>query len=207
MSRPTSRPTPTKPAKFAPVTAKDLDAQLTALLAPLHHPRVADLLGEADLELGPDDDLIDNLGKQIPKGSLIAFGQHGSGSLLALWRRDPNQPLAQCPVIWLDSEGDPVEALAPDFAAFLTLLPYGLGQLYDLVRKAQRMRDGDADPDDEDGAFEVDVDDLREGLAMIAGELDAWRAVRLPPARDPFAVVEQAVALPFADWFDDLPDT
>lgn len=181
--------------------------ELDALLAPLQHPRFAELLGEADLELGvEDDDLVSHLGKEVPQGSLIAFGQHGSGSLLALWRKDRATALAQCPVIWLDSEGDPVEALAPDFAAFLTLLPYGLGQLYDLVRKAQRLRDGDSGDDDDDAAFEPDTDDLREGLAMVAAELDHWRDARLPPARDPLAVVEQAVALPFHRWWDALPD-
>ena len=90
---------------------------LDPLLAPLRKPAVAELLGEADLELGADDDLIDSLGKDVPKDSLIPFGQHGSGSLLALWRTDPRVPLGHCPVIWLDSEGDPVEALALDFTA------------------------------------------------------------------------------------------
>ena len=87
--------------------AKDLEP----LLAPLRSPAVAELLGEADFELDPDDHLIAHLGKAVPKASLIAFGQHGSGSLLALWRRDKQTALARCPVIWLDSEGDPIEAL------------------------------------------------------------------------------------------------
>ncbi len=177
---------------------------LDPLLAPLRKPALAELLGEADLELGADDDLIDSLGKAVPEDSLIPFGQHGSGSLLALWRTDPRMPLGRCPVIWLDSEGDPVEALALDFAAFLQLLPYGMGQLYDLVCRARRTRDGgDADPDE---AFEVDGDDLREGLAMISGELGAWRDAGLPPARDPLALVEQAVASPFAAWWSALPE-
>ena len=115
-------------------------APLDTLLAPLRKPAVAELLGEADLEIDAgDDDLIDSLGKDVPKDSLIPFGQHGSGSLLAFWRTDPRMPLGLCPVIWLDSEGDPVEALAVDFAAFMQLLPYGMGQLYDLIRKAQRQ--------------------------------------------------------------------
>ncbi|MBL8971060.1 MAG: hypothetical protein JNK56_10790 [Myxococcales bacterium] len=181
--------------------AKDLEP----LLAPLRSPAVAELLGEADFELDPDDHLIAHLGKAVPKASLIAFGQHGSGSLLALWRRDKQTALARCPVIWLDSEGDPIEALAPDFAAFLGLLPYGLGQLYDLIKQAQRMRDGD-EADGEPDAIEVDVADLREGLVMVAEELDEWRAAGLPPVRDPLTVVEQAVALPFAAWWDGLPD-
>jgi len=176
---------------------------LDPLLAPLKRPALAELLGEADLELDADDDLIDNLGKDVPKDTLIPFAQHGSGSLLALWRTDPRMPLARCPVIWLDSEGDPVEALALDFAAFLQLLPYGMGQLHDLIRRAQRMRDGeDADPDE---AFEVDDDDLREGLAMISAELGAWRDAGLPPAGDPLALVEQALASPFAAWWAALP--
>lgn len=178
--------------------------ELAALLAPLTHPKLADLLGEADLELDDDldADLIDHLGKDVPKDSLIALGQHGSGSLLALWRPDPKTPLARCPVIWLDSEGDPVEALAPDFAAFLELLPYGLGQLYDLVVKAQSIRDGDETED----AIEIELADMREGLAMVADELDEWRDAGLPPARDPLAIVERAVALPFAAWWDALPE-
>ena len=55
-------------------------------------------------------------------------------------------------------------------------------------------------------AIEVDVADLREGLVMVAEELDEWRAAGLPPVRDPLTVVEQAVALPFAAWWDGLPD-
>lgn len=179
--------------------------ELEDLVARLRDPAVDELLGEADLELDADDHLIDHLGKAVPKDSLIAFGQHGSGSLVALWRRDPHAPLAGCPVIWIDSEGDPIEALAPDFAAFLTLLPYGLGQLYDLVRKAQRMRDGDF-PGWEPDAITIDIADLRAGLAMVASGLDEWRAAGLPPARDPLAIVEAAVALPFAAWFAGLPD-
>lgn len=180
--------------------ATDLDT----LLAPLRRPAVAELLGEADLELGADDHLVHSLGKAVPKASLIVFGQHGSGSVVAFWRRDARTPLGRCPVIWLDSEGEPVEALAPDFAAFLTLLPYGLGQLYDLIRKAQRMRDGDF-PGWEPEAIEVDITDLREGLRLVAEDLDDWREAGLPPARDPLAVVEQAVALPFAAWWAGLP--
>lgn len=175
---------------------------LAALLAPLRAAAVADLLGEADLELDADADLLDHLDRAVPPGSLIAFGKHGSGSLVALWRRSPGTPLAQCPVIWLDSEGEPVEAIAPDFAGFLRLLPFGLGQIYDLVRKAQRMRDGGPDED----AIPVDVADLREGMAMIASELDEWVDAGLPPARDPLAIVEAAVASPFAAWFAGLPD-
>lgn len=179
--------------------------ELEDLVARLRDPAVAELLGEADLELDPDGDLIDHLGKTVPKDSLVAFGQHGSGSLVALWRRDLRAPLARSPVVWLDSEGDPIEALAPDFAAFLTLLPFGLGQLYDLIRKAQRLRDGDvrgAKPD----MIEIEIADLREGLAMVASELDEWREAGLPPTRDPLAIVEAAVALPFAAWFAGLPD-
>jgi len=179
---------------------------LETLIAPLRRPAVAELLGEADLELDADDHLIHHLGKAVPKDSLIAFGQHGSGSLLALWRRDARTPLGRCPVIWLDSEGEPVEALAPDFAAFLGLLPYGLGQLYDLIRKAQRMRDGDF-PGWQPEAIEIDIADLREGMVMVAEALDEWRAAGLPPVADPLAVVEQAVALPFAAWWARLEDT
>lgn len=178
---------------------------LAALLAPLRAAAVADLLGEADLELDADADLLDHLDRAVPPGSLIAFGKHGSGSLVALWRRAPAVPLAQCPVIWIDSEGDPIEALAPDFAAFLRLLPFGLGELYDLLRRAQRTRDGGR-KDRTAEAIEVDDADLREGLAMIAGELDEWREAGLPPARDPLAIVEAAVALPFAAWFAALPE-
>ncbi len=185
----------------APVKTPDLDT-LDHLLLPIRTPDATELLGEADLELEPDDHLIDHLGKVVPEGSLIAFGQHGSGSLVALWRRSPGTPLAQCPVIWLDSEGEPVEAIAPDFAGFLRLLPFGLGQIYDLVRKAQRMRDGGPDED----AIPVDVADLREGMAMIASGLDEWVDAGLPPARDPLAIVEAAVASPFAAWFAGLPD-
>lgn len=187
-----------KPYSVPVVPGKELED----LLVRLRDPAIAELLGEADLELDPDGDLIDNLGKAVPKDSLIAFGQHGSGSLVALWRRDPRAPLAQAPVVWLDSEGDPIEALAPNFAAFLQQLPFGLGQLYDLIRKAQRLRDGGKRRD----AIEIEIDDLREGLAMVASELDEWTAAGLPPARDPLAIVEAAVALPFAAWFAGLPD-
>ncbi len=180
-------------------------SELEALVARLRDPALAELLGEADLELDPDGDLIERLGKAVPEDSLIAFGQHGSGSLVALWRRDPGAPLARAPVVWIDSEGDPIESFAPDFAAFLTLLPFGLGQIYDLVRKAQRLRDGDF-PGREPEAIEIDIADLREGLAMVASGLDEWDAAGLPPTSDPLAVVEAGVALPFAAWFRGLHD-
>lgn len=178
--------------------------QLAALLAPLRRPDRADLLGEADLELSADDHLIRHLGKAVPSDSLIAFAKHGSGSLLALWRPDPHTPLARCPIIWFDSEGDPIDAIAPDFAAFLELLPYGLGQIYDLLIKARRMRNRDL-PGRKPDAFEVSVTDLREGLLMIADDLGDWRDLGLPPAADPLAIVERALALPFAAWWSALP--
>lgn len=177
---------------------------LAPLLAPLRDPERADLLADADLELGADDHLIHHLGKAVPSDSLIPFGKHGSGSLLALWRPDPHTPLARCPVAWFDSEGDPIDLIAPDFAAFLELLPYGLGQIYDLLRKAQRMRAPHL-PGRKPDPFEVSVTDLRDGLRMISDDLGEWRELGLPPAADPLAIVERALALPFAAWWSALP--
>ena len=40
---------------------------------------------------------------------------------------------------------------------------------------------------------------------MISDDLGEWRELGLPPAADPLAIVERALALPFAAWWSALP--
>ena len=64
----------------------------------------------------------------------ILIGQHGSGSLIAIWK-EKKLPADQLPLVWIDSEGTPINVFANNFAEFLTLLPYDTGFIYDLISK------------------------------------------------------------------------
>lgn len=88
------------------------------------------------LEDGQDQ--LNDLCEGVDTSALTVLGQHGSASLMAIWRRDPSAALETQPVVWMDSEGSPNFVIAACFADFVRLLPYGTGTLYDLTRKAER---------------------------------------------------------------------
>jgi hypothetical protein len=57
---------------------------------------------------------------------LFTFGMDGSGSQVAIWRRDADVALDDLPVVFLGSEGE-VRPLATSLPAFLHLVASGLG--------------------------------------------------------------------------------
>ncbi len=61
------------------------------------------------------------------------IGRQKSGSLVSFWQYQENKPLSEQPVIWLDSEGSPNAVFAPNLQAFLSLLPYDTGIIYDIT--------------------------------------------------------------------------
>lgn len=65
---------------------------------------------------------------------LLPFGRHQSGSFLCYWL-NPNIPkdTISYPVAWLDSEGSPIALLAKDWPQFISILPYGMLFLHDLL--------------------------------------------------------------------------
>ncbi|MEU8110739.1 SMI1/KNR4 family protein [Micromonospora sp. NPDC048947] len=57
-----------------------------------------------------------------------AFGQDGTGGLVAFWRRNPGDPLDRQPVVFLGSEGE-CTVIARDLGDYLWLLANGVGPL------------------------------------------------------------------------------
>jgi len=80
------------------------------------------------------------LGRQIPAGHFRGVGMHGSGSMIALWRVDRATPWAAAPVVWLDSEGEPMAPIASSPAELLSLLTMYTGTVYDALMDALRPR-------------------------------------------------------------------
>lgn len=103
----------------------------------------------------------------------------GNGSVLALWRADADAPVADGPVVYLDSEGDPRGVVARSVAELLTLLPYGTVFLYEVLRGKTPS------PTDALAALEPTEDD-EPFVAWWQGQFG------VAPAADPIAVIGAA---------------
>ncbi len=64
------------------------------------------------------------------KNALTPIAQHHSDSVLALWKAPGGD---EQPVVWLDSEGS-AGVLANSLEQFLSISPYGVATLYDIMR-------------------------------------------------------------------------
>jgi predicted DNA-binding WGR domain protein len=134
-----------------------------------------ELLGLADLEVLATREARDNeaaalvaLGVVAPPGTLTPLVRHGSGSLVVGWQPDATSAMR---AVWIDSEGDPRAVFARSMEEMFTLLPHGLGYLYDCLRAAQT------------GA--------KHGRAS-ACDVEAWTSAGFPPHRDPAGAVREA---------------
>lgn len=72
------------------------------------------------------------------------IGKQRSGSLICFWQLEDNIPLAQQPIVWLDSEGSIYSIIAARFPDFLSLLYYDTGAIYDVVSAWKRYWDAPA---------------------------------------------------------------
>ncbi len=184
------------------------------LLTPLQRPEVADLLFDADLSFPEpsrraqlESELTELLGKVFPEGSVRVLAVHGSGALLAVWHRDPSATLADCPVVWIDSDGSPADTLARTFDEFLRMVPYGGGALYDrLVFARDRLGDnlktlGWGPEKIEEAAARHQRED-EEAAALLGDWMDA--GIALDPA--PLDTITRALReARFATWVQSLP--
>lgn len=96
-----------------------------------------------DFELEPGDagTVADLLGVGDLDAHLYPLGFHGSGSWVALWRRDPSTPWGDAPWVWIDSEGSPWEVFASSAEEGLAALSLYTGTLYDALSAATRTID------------------------------------------------------------------
>lgn len=56
-----------------------------------------------------------------------------AGCVVAIYRREPAAPPETQPLVWLDSEGSPNGIFAQHLNAFLCLIPFGSGLIYDVL--------------------------------------------------------------------------
>jgi hypothetical protein len=56
-----------------------------------------------------------------------------AGCVVAIYQRQPNAAPDTQPVVWLDSEGSPNGIFARDLNAFLRIIPFGSGLVYDVL--------------------------------------------------------------------------
>jgi len=80
-----------------------------------------------DFEVTDDDDLIVSMFGEDKKDQFRVIGQHGSGSLIAVWDVDNKSP-----IVWIDTEGE-ASVITSTFEEFLSLLPYYTGFIYDCI--------------------------------------------------------------------------
>ena len=99
--------------------------------------RYTQFLTELDgnpFDLMPDDSMIDVPAHARLNGpGLQPFASNNAGCRLALWRTGGHEL-----VVWMDMEASPCGPFAPDAQNFFTLLPYGSGALYDMIKQTER---------------------------------------------------------------------
>jgi Ankyrin repeats (3 copies) len=146
---------------------------------------------------GSEDDVEEALVGVDRPDCFSTIGKTGSDSVFALWRRKPDAALETAPVVYLDSEGDPRSVVATSLDAFLSVLPYGSGTLYDLLSNPARKLAAKKALESAAGA-EEDVDDKPF--------LSWWKhTFGVAPAKDPAAVLAAAAKATkaFQKWLAD----
>jgi predicted DNA-binding WGR domain protein len=137
-------PTIANPSAKLPVASFDVFARLAALGAVEATDEDGDeLLGLADIEALASVKWREHhrgtiaalLGRELPANSVVPLVKGGGGSLVLGWQLDETSPMR---AVWLDSEGDPREVFAASMEEMFTLLPHGLGYLYDCIKSAER---------------------------------------------------------------------
>jgi hypothetical protein len=77
---------------------------------------------------------------------LVPLGLHGSGSWVALWRRDARTPWSEAAWVWIDAQGSPWEPFAVSAPQGLAMLALDVGTIFDALSVASReVRRGDAE--------------------------------------------------------------
>ncbi|MCA6364295.1 MAG: hypothetical protein IM638_14750 [Bacteroidetes bacterium] len=58
----------------------------------------------------------------------------GSESIFAIWQIHSEKPIEEQPIVWIETEANPISVCASNFNDFLSLMPYG-GYLHNLLSK------------------------------------------------------------------------
>lgn len=68
---------------------------------------------------------------------LKPFGMNNAGCIFCYWINSNN--ITACPVVWIDSEGEPYAVFASGMVNFFELLAYGTGAIYDIIRASEKF--------------------------------------------------------------------
>lgn len=82
-----------------------------------------------------DETLYDHFSEKVKK-MLLPFGKNKAGCLICYWLSSKNTD--ECPIVWIDSEGEPNVVFATNLFVFFSLLPYGTGAIYDMIIAVER---------------------------------------------------------------------
>lgn len=130
--------------------------------------------------VGDHGELASLLGAAVPLDELLLpLGFHGSGSWIALWRRDVATPWDRAAMVWLDSEGEPWEPFAATPIEGLAMLALDTGAVYDALSRACSVFES-ADADDESERLATWNDRTQRELDKAASR---WPAQSIHRAR------------------------
>jgi|RhiMetdeSRZDD1v2_1073273.scaffolds.fasta_scaffold00470_4 hypothetical protein len=74
--------------------------------------------------------------KPVVSQKLQPFAKNKAGCLFCFWKEEQQED--KWPVVWLDSEGTPNVVFADNGVDFFSMLPYGTGLIYDIIRSCER---------------------------------------------------------------------
>jgi hypothetical protein len=96
------------------------------------------------------------------------LGRQKNGSLICFWKYEDGISLGQQPIVWLDSEGSIYSVVAAELPAFLSLLYYDTGAIYDIISAWERYWDA---PDEEVSPSESFTDEKLELYIEMCQEI------------------------------------
>lgn len=160
----------------------------------------ADDFTDFDLVRNPEQKLKGLLDNESKVEQFQVIGRHGTDSLICFWREDKRVDLALAPVVWLSSEGFPNSVLADSFSEFLSILPYGIGFIYDVLSNYYFYKeDPDLQPSPEEKFTSEEISSyLAENEKRYQGHaaLVDWllHEAKVEIAKDPLSVIKGAIA-------------
>lgn len=163
-----------------------------------------------DFELAPGrlDEVARLLDAPMQAGELHPLGFHGSGSWIALWRKDASRPWDEAAWVWIDAQGSPWEAFASSAAEGLAMLALDTGTICDALASGERAARSRYAEDEVEGREEWAVR-TREEIARSASRHEGQAAYREDLVRagialpiNAFAVAIEAVRRSgrFSEW-------
>lgn len=141
--------------------------------------------------------------------SLIVIGFHTSHSVVAIWKIEESKSEFENPIVWVDSEGSPLSVIASSFKDFLSILPYGVEYVYDIISSYESIRLNPSRKDEFSKKYNLETNQLKleenfsknEKLKKFTSLLEQEFGTEIEP--DPFSKVVQAInSFPnFEEWF------